>query len=489
MKQESTEQGKKTGYKLATLSNVASSSESVRFAPKSKGSANYWQAGGRLFKFTRGKRTNGATVKEDADYSCRISFGNRREQFQLHTANKAEAATKAASIYRDVVGKGWEDALRIHKPKATPKPETLPSATIGSLIAANVRLSSARSESLEAYAKALRRIAGGVLEISGGKKFDASREGRTEWREKIDAKPLAALTPAAVLAWRNKLMKTALTPEARGRAAVTVNSLVRNAKALLSKKVRPFIEKEMQLSSPLFFEGIVAESEPSLRYRSKIDAESILQAAQSNLATQDSEAFKLLLLTLVCGLRRSEADTLLWSQFDFVNRVLVIEDTEHKRLKSKDSAGDVDLEPELCALFENYMTKAQSPFVLESSKRKRLATIQERKSRGYRCEPTHKRLLIWLRQHGVSGVRPIHTLRKEIGAVIASRDGIWKASRYLRHSDIRITSKLYADKKIPVTSGLGGFLAPVTDKIVPSSIRLEAETGTPEEVMAKEYTQ
>lgn len=171
--------GQKTGYKLATLSNVASSSESVRFAPKSKGSANYWQAGGRLFKFTRGKRTNGATVKEDADYSCRISFGNRREQFQLHTANKAEAATKAASIYRDVVGKGWEDALRIHKPKATPKPEILPSATIGSLIAANVRLSSARSESLEAYAKALRRIAGGVLEISGGKKFDGF-QGRTD---------------------------------------------------------------------------------------------------------------------------------------------------------------------------------------------------------------------------------------------------------------------------------------------------------------------
>lgn len=103
------------------------------------------------------------------------------------------------------------------------------------------------------------------------------------------------------------------------------------------------------------------------------------------------------------------------------------------------------------------MTKAQSPFVLEPSKRKRLATMQERETRGYRCEPTHKRLLIWLRQHGVSGIRPMHTLRKEIGAVIASRDGIWKASRYLRHSDIRITSKLYADKKIPVTSGLGAL--------------------------------
>lgn len=458
MKQESTKQGRKSGYKLATLSNAANSSEKVRFAPKSKGSANYWQAEGRLFKFTRGKRTNGATVKEDADYSCRLSFGNRREQFQLHTANKAEAANKAASIYRDVAGKGWEEALRIHKPKAIPKSESLPPATVGGLIAASMRLSSARPESLEAYAKALRRIAAGVFEITDGKKFDAFKGGRAEWLEKIDTKPLAHLTPSAVLAWRNKFMKAARTPEARGRAAVTVNSLLRNAKALLSKKVRPFIEQEMQLPSPLFFEGVCTEPEPSLRYRSKIDAEAILRAAQSELETQDTEAFKLLLLTLVCGLRRSEADTLMWSQFDFGKRVLVIEDTEHKRLKSKDSAGEIDLEPELCALFQCYMAKGQSRFVLEPSGHNRVATMQERGTRGYRCEPTHKSLLTWLRQHGVNGIRPIHTLRKEIGAVIASRDGIWKASRYLRHSDIRITSKLYADKKIPVTAGLGALL-------------------------------
>ncbi len=477
MKQGSTEQGGKSGYKLATLSNVASSPETVRFAPKSKGSANYWQAEGRLFKFTRGKRTNGATVKEDADYSCRISFGNRREQFQLHTANKAEAATKAASIYRDVAGKGWEDALRIHKPKAIPKVEMLSPATVGSLISASMRLSSARRESLETYAKALRRIAVGVLGISGGKKFDAFKGGRAAWLEKIDAKPISELTPAAVLAWRNKYMKAARTPEERGRAAVTVNSLVRNAKALLSKKVRAFIEQEMQLPSPLFFEGVSAEPEPSLRYRSKIDAGSILQAAQSELAAQDTEAFKLLLLTLVCGLRRSEADTLMWNQFDFGKRLLVIEDTEHKRLKSKDSAGEIDLDPELCALFQGFMAKAKSQFVLEPSKRIRVATMQERETRGYRCEPTHRSLLAWLRQQGVNGIRPMHTLRKEIGAVIASRDGIWKASRYLRHSDIRITSKLYADKKIPVTAGLGGLLAPAVDNVVAAEFGARSAAG------------
>lgn len=422
----------------------------------------------------------------DADYSCQLSYVGRRERFQLHTANKAEAASKAASIYRDVVGKGWDDALRLHKPKSLPKVETLPPATVGGLIAASMRLSSARAESLETYAKALRRIVAGVLEITGGKKFDAFKGGRTAWLEKIDAKPLADLTPSVVLAWRNRFMKAARTPEARGRAAVTVNSLVRNAKALLSKKVRPFIEQEMQLPSPLFFEGVSAEPEPSLRYRSKMDAEAILRAAQRELAAQDTEAFKLLLLTLVCGLRRSEADTLMWSQFDFGRRVLVIEDTEHKRLKSKDSAGDIDLEPELCALFQGYMTKAQSPFVLEPSKRSRVATMQERKTRGYRCEPTHQRLLAWLRLQDVNGIRPIHTLRKEIGAVIASRDGIWKASRYLRHSDIRITSKLYADKKIPVTAGLAAFFAPVADNVVAADFGARAVAGSAAVVDAKE---
>jgi len=473
MKQGITEKNQITGYILATPGSVASSSDTTNsVAAKSKTSANYWLGKGRLFKFER-KNSKGIRVP-DADYSCRISFGGRREQFQLHTANQATAASKAATLYRDIVGKGWEDALRIHKPKALPKVLTLPPATVGSLIEASKRLSSARPESLDVYAKALRRITAGVFGIANGKKFDAFQGGHSAWLEKIDRIPLADLTPSAVLSWRNRFMKTASNPEERGRAAVTVNSLVRNAKALLSKKVRPFVEQEMRLPSPLFFEGVSAEPEPSLRYRSKMDAEAILRAAQSELATQDTEAFKLLILTLVCGLRRSEADKLLWSQFDFQKQLLVIEDTEHKRLKSKDSAGDIDLERELCAMFQGFKAQAQSAFVLEPSKRPRTAAKPELKGRGYRCEPTHQSLLEWLRKQGVQGLRPIHTLRKEIGAVIASRDGIWKASRYLRHSDIRITSRLYADKKIPVTSGLAAFFAPVADNVVSASFNAPA---------------
>jgi integrase len=57
----------------------------------------------------------------------------------------------------------------------------------------------------------------------------------------------------------------------------------------------------------------------------------------------------------------------------------------------------------------------------------------------------------WLRLQGVDTMKPLHTMRKEIGSIIASENGIFEASRYLRHSDIRITSAIYADKKKTVT--------------------------------------
>lgn len=484
MKQESALQGKISEHILSTQKDMLSTpiaDSSENFAAKSKTSANYWAKGNqRLFKHSR-QNAKGKLVK-DADYSCQIAFGGHRERFQLHTANKAEGANKAATIYRDIVGKGWDAAKAIHKPKAAAKVDSLPNATVGGLIEACMRLSKARRASMDSYAKALRRITAGVFGISDGKKFDAFQGGRAAWLKRIDARPLAELTPLKVQAWQNRYMKEARTPEGRLQAGVTVNSLVRNAKALLSQRkknnVRKLIEAEMILPSPLFFEDVVPEDEPVPTYQSKKampsgGVESILRNAQTELAVQNPEAFKLLLLTLPCGLRRSEADTLLWRQFDFDARVLELMDTEHKQLKSKGSAGSIDLDLELCTLFKVFMDKSQGDFVLEKPKRFRVATMQDRKTRGYRCEQTHQSLLKWLRNQGVKGLRPIHTMRKEIGSIIASRDGIWKASRYLRHSGIQITSKLYADKKEPVTAGFGTYFAPAID----SELTAQSERG------------
>ena len=56
-------------------------------------------------------------------------------------------------------------------------------------------------------------------------------------------------------------------------------------------------------------------------------------------------------------------------------------------------------------------------------------------------------LATWLRSQGVESKRPIHELRKEVGSLIADEHGIYAASRFMRHADIRITAASYLDKK------------------------------------------
>jgi integrase len=410
---------------------------------RAKTSADYWMDKVRI-------------PAGSAMYGVQIAYQGQRHRFPLETADCKLAAKKASARYLFLVANGWAATLAEFKPGAGKKVKV---GTVGALIESATRLSSARVESLDAYAKALRRVTAGVLGLDNGRKYDFKR-GSHEWREKVDKTPLDALTPGAVLAWKNAFLKSATNPEEKNAAIVTVNSLLRNSKALLSKKIRPFIEKEIALPDELWFDGVTLEKEPSLRYHSQIDAGDILSAAADELAVAQPEVFKALLLTLVCGLRRSEADALLWSQIDLKAGTLELKDTVHKTLKSADSAGKIGLDAELVTLLQGFRARAKGAFVLETPKRVRVP-FTEHKSRTYRCDATHKSLIVWLQSQGVQGHRPIHTLRKEIGSVIASRDGIFAASRYLRHADIRITSKLYADTKTLVAAGLGALLAPV----------------------------
>lgn len=453
-----------------SVQEVSKQNRAAKKAKWPKSDSRHWQ--GRLFKNTF---TRDGVRQETADWCVKIGYRGRRETFNLATPNAEAAAVKAAQIWKTIVGAGWVAALNQFKPETVKKKKA---ATVGALIEAAERLSSARKGSLDGYGKALRRIAAAVAKIGDGGKYDFT-QGAQVWRDKVDAVPLDKLTPAAVLAFKNAWLKAAATPEERGSRAVSFNSILRNSKALLSRKLRPFIEEELTLPPVLWFEGVSREKEPSLRYRSQIDAGAILSAAANELAQDQPETFKALLLCLLCGLRRSEADTVLWEQIDLDAGTLDIRDTEHKALKSADSAGKIALDAELVALLRGFHAKRdkESPFVLQTPPRSR-SPFERHKSRSYRCDATFNKLAAWLRKQGVPGLRPVHTLRKEIGSIIATRDGIFMASRYLRHSDIRITSRLYADTKTLPAAGLGALLAPAAPgNVVAADFR--AETGTP----------
>jgi integrase len=413
---------------------TAETASKVATVVLSKGDSRYWQGEGRMFK------NHGSP-----HYCCRFTTLGRREHFNLGSANKKTAASKAASIYRDVQSDGWEEVMARYKPR----PDLEGGVTVGMLITEAEKHTTVRPQSFAAYVKAFRRIVADIRGIEHGGKYISRGKGASAWQEKVDSVPLELITPSKVNEWKiAKLRDAGADPLVRRRTVVTVNSLLRNADSLFGKKLVPHIEGSFPLPRPFPFDGVSLEKPPSMRYHSKIDAFAILAAAKEELATSEPEAFKILLLALYCGLRRSEIDNLLWRSFDFTNSRLIVESTEFHQLKSEDSAGVLDLNSEVLARFREWRhRKPTSTFVVESDKQPKASGA----SRFYRCDAHFKMLTTWLRGKGVDSIKPLHTLRKEVGSIIASEHGIFEASRFLRHSDIRITSAIYADKKKVIT--------------------------------------
>jgi integrase len=411
-------------------------------ARPSRASVAYWRD--RVFQ---GKTKQGALC---ANYGAMICFRGRREYFNLHTPNKDAAAEKAVKMFRFLGDHGWEATLIKFKPEKVTNPDNLP-FTVGALIEAATSLSSARQQSKGEYAKAFRRIVSEIEGIDGKGRYDAKNGGNEKWKKRVDGIPLARITPDKVQSWKNRFLEAGGEDAvARRNRVSTFNGLLSNAKALYSRKFIHFLRERVALPATLPFEGITKEKGPSLRYRSKINAEEIMVKAREELATAYPDAFKIILLAGVCGLRRSEIDYLLWDAFNFTSRELHIENSEFHQLKSEDSAGVLDLDDNLTAIFRGFHAKAKGTFVIESDG----ATKRKSGSGSYRCEAHWKTVIDWLKKQGVTAQKPVHELRKEIGSLIASEHGIYAASRYLRHSDIRITAQYYLDKKQRITPAL-----------------------------------
>lgn len=250
------------------------------------------------------------------------------------------------------------------------------------------------------------------------------------------------------------------SPENENRAINTVNAHIRNARSLFTEKALLSAGRRLDLPEPKPFSGVkLAGRKTATRYSSRIDAEKLLKAAREELfgAPERQEQFKIFCLALLCGFRKREIDSLLWRSVDFAKAVIRIERTEYFEPKSEDSAAEVDMAPELSEVFQEFKTRSTGDFVIESKNPPRYGTFRG----NYRAEADFTALYKWLESHGVSARKKLHELRKECGSVIANSMGIFAASRALRHSDIRLTSQYYSDKKVRITTGLDAFLAEV----------------------------
>ena len=270
-----------------------------------------------LAKIKRRRYENDGSESLGNTYIAQMQFRRRRMRFNLHTANKSAAAARARKIYLCIMEEGWDSAIEKYGMPGghSKRAEENLSSTVGELIKVVEQISTARPASLATYFKAIRKIAADIHEIEKGRKYDAKGGGHEAWIEKVDSIRLHTLTPATVLEWKVKFLK-ASDPEHLRSAKTTVNSLLRNAKALFAKKHLKYLRESLKLPDPLPFEDVGFEKQPSMRYHSKLDAASLLKAAKSDLLEDNPEAYKIILLGLMCGLRKSEMDTLMWDAFD-----------------------------------------------------------------------------------------------------------------------------------------------------------------------------
>src|SRR5207253_10734049 len=113
-----------------------------------------------------------------------------------------------------------------------------------------------------------------------------------------------------------------------------------------------------------------------------------------------------------------------------------------------------------------FRARASGPFVIEGEEGSSGPTTWGRK---YRARRVFDRVTEWLKTHGVNAQKPLHELRKELGALITAEHGIYAASRVLRHADVATTAAHYTDLKTRPTIPVGEWLMP--QNVVPMKPR------------------
>lgn len=413
-----------------------------------KNSANYW--------ITRLIRPVNSRGEESPHYSFRTLYKGKRGAFSTGTGNKEAAAKIAAGIYNDILTIGWEATLAKHRTNTNPDPDLpAPVASVGDWIAAARKVSEANASTFNCYSCSLRKIVADILAVEKSKKrFGPKKGGAMSYRAKIDATNLEILTLPAVQKWRLEYVKRAKTPAEERSRMTSCNSTIRQARSLFAGKILKFLP-DLRLPDPIPFHAVEFFPRQSAKYFSRIDAKTLLQEAHRELAKNDPPAFLAMLLALSAGLRKGEIDSLQWHQVDFNRQLIRVESTDSASLKTADSRDEVAIDENTITILRGFHAKKEDQFVIAGDGE---GSGPKKWGQNYRAGAVFDRLTAWLRKHGVTARKPLHELRKELGALVTAEHGIYAASRVLRHSNVATTAAHYTDLKTRPVIDVGGWL-------------------------------
>ncbi len=183
---------------------------------------------------------DGTTPVEIPTWQVRLFHAGREGWFNLDTANQAAAAAKARDTYAFLRVNGWEATLAKFKPESDAAPRL--DLTVGAYLDVIKSTGHLRLRTFLNYQNCLRTIVSDAFGLKADKsRFDYRQGGNAEWVKGIDSIRLERVT-----AWQQKRLKVAgNSPTAIASAKRTVNSYVRCARSLFSKKLIGFILRLM----------------------------------------------------------------------------------------------------------------------------------------------------------------------------------------------------------------------------------------------------
>lgn len=404
-------------------------------ARAAKTSVEYWKGRVRPRKLKDGIVT--------AELYFRVKEGGRDAWINLDTADRAKAARTARDLWVQIAANGLDSVLASLKPDTRPDRvctvgEFLPAARAATIKTADTIKGPPRERTLVEYEAAFRRVVAAVLKIERKSFRPADLE---EWRNRIDRVRLDQITPDAVKAWRNNELEAA--KKAGGEQAVetrkaTINGHIRDAKSFFPKRALAELGKAVVLPTPLPFEGVGAGAVTRRFEMGNVNPKALVKAA-AGLDLESRVAFDLLLFG---GLRRGEADLLLWDRVSFKEKTVKVEVTQYHRPKSKESIREIPLPNDVVTRLRRLReANPRAEFVL-SGGRPRTAKHYE-----YRAK-VWKTLAPWLREQGLQDGKVLHSLRKISGSIAyASPGGIETARKHLGHSTIATTAASYVATK------------------------------------------
>jgi hypothetical protein len=364
----------------------------------SKTSAKHWE--GRLFKRSY-KGSDGEKIFLP-DWHVTLCHQGKDRPVCLKTPEKALAAKRAKEAYMLLKTQGWDAMWAVYKVrksknigKVAKKDEDNTPLTIGDYLGRIDELYTFTAPKTRTkYFSAFYKMISDIFDIQAGKeKYDYVNGGNKKRIEKIHAIPLSEITQGVIERWKNQTFKCRMDASSGedASASTTINSILRSAKSLFSKKILRSIGLGKKIISPFLDVSFLPEE--SHRYTTLFDAKELIMKAKKELEPKSKNAHMTILLAIGVGLRRNEIDKLLWEQINFERMTISI----YRTPGSNESSSEVALEPFIASELLLLKKSTNGGFVLLSKTQARPNVSYTH----YRCKKDFSILLKWLSGNNV----------------------------------------------------------------------------------------